>query len=87
MTIESCIRCGRCYGVSLCRRCADIPVRKVIKLFTYEKAQKIVQKFRIKNSSEYNMYYRSGKFPEGMPSNPAKTYSTPDSSKKVSRLM
>jgi len=93
MTIESCIDCGRSYGVQICSRCYKKRLkkrgeneRKVIKLLPYEQAQIIVQELGIKNSAEYYEYYRSGKFPEGMPSNPARTYSTPDSTKKVSRL-
>jgi len=94
MTIESCIDCGRDYGVTLCNPCYKKRLKergeiepKVIKLLPYAEAQKVVKKLGIKGSAEYYRYYKSGKFPKGMPSNPARTYSTPDSSKKVSRLM
>ncbi len=43
-------------------------------LLPYNEAKKVVQSFGIKNSTEYKKHYDSGKFPKGMPSNPALFY-------------
>ncbi|MCP6727067.1 MAG: hypothetical protein KJI69_03525 [Patescibacteria group bacterium] len=91
MTETCCMYCGRNYGVHLCRRCLKKrqkesgELKEPIKLFPYDKAQKVVKKLGIESEAEYYRYYSSGKLPKGMPSSPAKTYATADSSLHVSR--
>ncbi len=82
--VRCCMDCGKSYGVQLCIPCnkkrykergEEYPDTSRKKLLPYAEAQKIVKKLGIKGSAEYFRYYKSGKFPEGMPSNPAETYS------------
>jgi len=82
--MTECIDCGRDYGVTLCNPCnkkrhkergEKLSDTSREKLLPYAEAQKVVKKLGIKGSAEYFRYYKSGKFPKGMPSNPAETYS------------
>lgn len=91
MTVICCEDCGGSYGVHLCRRCLKKRLKQSgefkepIKLFHYEKAQKVVKKLGVQSEAEYRKLYKERKLPKGMPSSPNITYATADSSLHVSR--